>query len=240
MIVSIPTSDGAIPGHLEVPSPDLTTEPPWPGIVVIHDAVGMTDDTRAVTARFAAGGYLALAPDLFSRGNRIRCIRSAFAQLRRGTGQVFADVRSARDLLRARDDCTGAVGVAGFCMGGGFALLLAPGFDVAAPYYGDVPEPDRLDDACPIVASYGARDRRLRGSAERLDRLLTERHIPHDVKEYPDAGHAFANRFNLGPLTPLLRVNGIGYHHESAEDAWRRVLLFFREHLATTGEEGGT
>lgn len=240
MRVSIPTADGVIPGHLEVPTSALTTEPPWPGIVVIHDLLGMTDDARAIAARFAAGGYLALVPDLFSRDNRLRCIRSAMGQLRRGSGQVFVDVRAARDLLRARDDCTGAVGVAGFCMGGGFALLLAPDFDVAAPYYGEVPEPDRLDDACPIVASYGGRDRRLAGSAERLDRVLTERGITHDVKEYPDAGHAFANRFNLGPLTPLLRVNGIGYHHESAEDAWRRVLLFFREHLAPSGRDGAT
>ncbi|MBO0827046.1 MAG: dienelactone hydrolase family protein [Streptosporangiales bacterium] len=192
MIVSIPAAGGTVPGHLEVPSPELTTRPPWPGVVVVHDAVGMTDDTRALTARFATAGYLALAPDLFSRGNRMRCVRSAFAQLRRGTGQV---------------------GVAGFCMGGGFALLLAPDFDVAAPYYGEVPEPDRLDDACPIVASYGGRDRRLRGSAEPLDRLLTECRIPHDVEEYPDAGHRFANRLDLGPLTPLLRVTGIGYHH---------------------------
>jgi carboxymethylenebutenolidase len=54
----------------------------------------------------------------------------------------------------------------------------------------------------------------------------------HDVKEYPDAGHSFMNRLNAGPvLTPLLRVTGVGYHHPSAEDAWRRILAFFAEHL---------
>lgn len=232
MHVSISTVDGIIPGHLEVPTAALTGDPPWPGVVIVHDLFGMTDDVRTIAGRFAAAGYLAIVPDLYSRGSRMHCIRAVMGQLRRGTGQAFVDVRAARDLLRARDDCTGAVGVAGFCMGGGFALLLAPDFDVAAPYYGDVPQPDRLDAACPVVASYGGRDKRLAGSAERLERALTERDVAHDVKEYPDAGHGFANRFNLGPLTPLLRVNGVGYHHESAEDAWRRVLLFFREHLA--------
>jgi len=72
------------------------------------------------------------------------------------------------------------------------------------------------------------------GAADKLERLLTERNIPHDVKEYPDAGHGFANRLPVGPFGPIVRVAGFGYHHESSEDAWRRVLAFFGEHLRTT------
>ncbi len=52
------------------------------------------------------------------------------------------------------------------------------------------------------------------------------------MEEYPDAGHSFANRIPFGPLNPVMRIAGIGYHHESNEDAWRRVLAFFGTHLA--------
>lgn len=235
MEIRIPASDRAIPGHLAVPEPRLAGAGPWPGVVVAHDAFGVTDDTRAVAARFATAGYLALAPDLYSRGRRLQCAISVFRQLLHGSGQAFGDVEAARDLLRSRSDCTGAVGIVGFCQGGGFALLLAPGFDASAPYYGGLPKDlSPLDGACPIVASYGGRDRALAGTAERLEVALRERDVPHDVKEYPDAGHGFANRVKLGPLAPLAKVTGFGYHHESAEDAWRRVLLFFREHLDRT------
>ena len=140
---------------------------------------------------------------------------------------------AARTLLAERPDCTGKVGVAGFCMGGGFALVTAArGFNVAAPYYGHLPQDDAaLDGACPIVASYGGKDRGLPGAAAKLDGLLTTRNIPHDVKEYPDAVHGFANRLSVGPFGPILKVLGLGYDHESSEDAWRRVFTFFSEHL---------
>jgi carboxymethylenebutenolidase len=89
---------------------------------------------------------------------------------------------------------------------------------------------ERLAGACPIVGSYGAPDRGLRGRADRLEQAHTGANVPHDVKEY--AGHGFLNRFNSGPLlTPLLRVGGLGYQHSSAEAAWRRILSFFAEHL---------
>ncbi len=68
--------------------------------------------------------------------------------------------------------------------------------------------------------------------AQRLEQALTELDVPHDVKEYPDAGHSFLNRINVGPaLNALLHLTGFDYHHPSAEDAWRRILIFFDEHL---------
>jgi carboxymethylenebutenolidase len=82
-----------------------------------------------------------------------------------------------------------------------------------------------------MVASYGGRDRGIRGGAEKLEAALERAGVAHDVKEYPDAGHSFMNRPGLGPAAPLLRVGGIGYHGPSAEDAWGRILRFFDEHL---------
>jgi carboxymethylenebutenolidase len=83
-----------------------------------------------------------------------------------------------------------------------------------------------------VVGSYGARDRMLKGAAAKLEAALTERGIPHDVKEYPDAGHSFLEQFPVGPLAPVLRVAGMGYEAASADDAWRRIRAFFDEHLA--------
>ncbi len=207
---------------------------PAPGVLVLHEALGLTDDIRAYCQRFADEGYLALAPDLFSHGRKFRCLVETFRALNRREGQAFRDIEAARQSLAEHPRCSGRVGVIGFCMGGGFALLMAPRglFEVAAANYGRVPEDAErlLQGACPIVGSYGGRDRPLRHHADRLERALSSLDVPHDIKEYPDAGHSFMNRHG-GVLRLIGRVAGMGYHAPSAEDAWRRVLAMFREHL---------
>lgn len=227
----IPAPDGDIKAHLAVPA---ETEAPWPGVVLVHDALGAGADIERIAGIFAGAGYLTLAPDLYSRGGRIRCIKTVFTELLAGKGRAFDDLDSTRKALVAREDCTGKVGVAGFCMGGGFALLAAArGFDASAPYYGVLPRDlSVLDGACPVVASFGGRDPVLRGAAAKLERALTERGIPHDVKEYPGVGHSFANQFPFGPLNRLIKVAGFGFDHEADADAYRRVFGFFSEHLA--------
>ena len=229
--LSYPAASGELRAYLAVPRGNG----PWPGVVVIQDAFGLTDDIREQADRLAAGGYLAFAPDLYS-GRGVRCVIATLKQSRSGYGPAYEDIEAARQWLVARDDCTGRVGIIGFCMGGGFALLSAPRYDFAAASvnYGEVPKDavERLRGTCPIVGSYGRRDRSLRGRPERLRAALTELNVPHDVKEYPDAGHSFMNRFNTGPLlVPLVRVAGFDYHHPSAEDAWRRIFAFFDDHL---------
>ena len=121
-------------------------------------------------------------------------------------------------------------------MGGGFALLCSPRYDfqAASVNYGEVPKDaaERLAGACPIVASYGKRDRALPGRAQRLEQALTELDVLHDVKEYENSGHSFMNRINVGPLfAPVVKFAGLNYVHADADDAWRRVLQFFEEHL---------
>jgi carboxymethylenebutenolidase len=231
--MDIPVADGTIRGYLAEPQKEISGEPPWPGVVVVHDAFGLNEDARNITDRFATGGYLALAPALYSHGPRLQCVKTVFKDLTANHGRTFDDVSAARALLAERADCTGKVGVVGFCMGGGFALVAATqGFDASAPYYGQLPKDlSILDGACPIVASFGKRDPSLKGAAAKLEKELTDREIPHNVKEYPEAGHSFANQFHLGPLNVLARFAGFGYHRDSSEDAWRRVLAFFAQHL---------
>ncbi|MGH3630429.1 MAG: dienelactone hydrolase family protein [Sciscionella sp.] len=233
MDIQVPTGSSSITAYSARPRRAAAGGPPWPGVVVIHDISGPNHDLRSITDRVAAAGYLCLAPDLYCRGGRAHCLTSVFRALLAGRGQAHEDIDAARHYLAAQPECTGKVGVIGFCMGGGFALVAAAGgFDASAPFYGMLPR-DRsvLQAACPVVASFGRRDPSLIGAGDKLRRTLRDNQIPHDVKTYPKAGHSFANRLPLGPLQGLARIAGFGYHEESAEDAWRRVFGFFETHL---------
>jgi carboxymethylenebutenolidase len=230
----------AVPGSTDIPAyfapATAAAGSPRPAVVVVHEAFGLNEDIRRIADRFAAAGYHAIAPDLFSHGGTMRCMVALTRALRAGDGLAFEEIQAARAWISSRPDCTGEVGVAGFCIGGAFALLLATrGFGASAVQYGQLPK--RLDaalaGACPVVASYGGRDRFLRGSAGRLDAALDRAGIEHDVKEYPEAGHSFMGQtavpWYLAPMTGLL--THAGYVDTAAEDAWDRILLMFGESL---------
>jgi carboxymethylenebutenolidase len=106
-------------------------------------------------------------------------------------------------------------------------------FDAAAPNYGQLPKDlEALRRSCPVVASYGAKDVMLQRAATKLETLLAEGAVARDVKEYPDVGHSFLNDFPTPSVFQFVeRIAGLAYSEPEAEDAWRRILAFFGEHL---------
>lgn len=242
----MPTPTGPAPTEIEVPStgtPGLRGwlarpegDGPFPGVVVVHEIFGVDDIMRRQVARLAAAGFVALMPDLFSAGGARRCLVSTFRALRSGHGRAYADIDAARALLAGREDCTGRVGVIGFCMGGGFALMSATrGFDVAAANYGVVPKDPvhTLAGACPVIGSYGGEDRLIGTRApHQLEDALTDARVPHRVDVYPEAGHSFLNDEPFGGrFAPVHRVMHIGPEPTSSAAAWARIDAFLHEHL---------
>ena len=192
----------------------------------------MNDEMIRVADEIAAEGYAVLLPDLFERGSWFSCVRQAMKDLKAGSGQGVQDLMDARNWLANRDYVdSGKIAVMGLCMGGGFALLLGKTglFQVSAPFYGQVPE--RLEGLCPVVASYGGRDKMLVKDARRLEQALPSLGIPYDMNIYPQAGHSFMNQPANWFVRLLGGAMGAGYQPEAAADAKRRLLEFLRAHL---------
>ena len=217
--INIETPNGSIDAVLEIPS----GEGPWPGVVVIHDAFGLREPHREIARRIADNGYLAVAPNLFARGGMMRCMRAVMNDLMAYEGQAFDDVAAARELLSRRSDCTGAIGIAGFCMGGGFALIASTkGFDASAPFY---PPPLQRKYAHNRGRRLSHR-RQLRqarspqpGQRETPRRSVDRgRRFRTTWKTYPHTGHSFADR---APLQAVSRIIGFGENKDAAADAWQ-------------------
>ena len=197
----------------------------------------MSTDLRNQAGWLASEGYLAVAPNLYYWGRRLRCLIATVRYGERPRSELYA----ARGWLAEHERCTGRVGVIGFCMGGDFALLMAarPGCSAASVNYGGATKAveHALPDVCPIVGSYGARDRwpGMRKVPARLERMLAEAGVEHDIKVYPEAGHGFLNDHDPAELP--LWVKGIAklaraeYDAPSARDARSRIVEFFEAQL---------
>ena len=233
LVIDIP-GIGALPAYFS-PAAMRDAEGRAPGVVVVHEAFGLTDDIRGIADEFAARGYDAIAPDLLSYGGKTRCMVAVFRALQAEKGRPFTEISAARGWLTARADANGKVGIAGFCLGGAFAILMAArGFDASAAHYGRLPKnlEAALQGACPMVGSYGGLDGTLKGAAARLDAALAVAGVEHDVKEYPDAGHSFMNHSSApGWMKPFTGSMHAGYVDTAAADTWDRIDAMFTSAL---------
>jgi carboxymethylenebutenolidase len=199
---------------------------PFPGIVVIHEAFGLNENIKDIARRFADEGYFAFAVDLFAGRNRAVCMARFIGGMLRGTPERFGigDLKASLSVLAEQPSVDRErVGAIGFCLGGGFAIAWACTDDrlrAIAPFYGVNPRPlSAVSRSCPVVGSYPEKDFSAR-SGRKLDAELERHGVPRDVKVYEGARHSFFND------------RGRSYDPGASEDAWRRTLAFFEEHVA--------
>jgi carboxymethylenebutenolidase len=222
--VTFPSNGGQAHGYLALPSSGT-----GPGLIVIQEWWGLTSHIQDLTDRFAAAGFVALAPDLY--GGRTTHDAEEAGQLMQ---QLPAD-RAAQDLagaveyLLGRDEVTGAaLGAVGFCMGGGFVLALAEqqGERIAAavPFYGVMAEvpADLSHLTAAVQGHYGEKDDfvPVAGVKALAAQLTSQSGQQPEIHFYP-AGHAFLNDENL-----------LGTYDEAqARVAWDRAVAFLHAHL---------
>lgn len=204
---------------------------PAPGVVILHEAWGLTEDVKSLARLAAESGLVAAAPDLLAGYSRVRAVRDAA----RGHGPSFHRIAKVVEWLGtnggADADRTAAIGLS---MGATMALRLGTRghFKVVAAYYGFTPPDEELATSCPVVASYGDNDWLVRDQGVRLKKGLDFHGIPNDVKSYPDAGHSFLADSPSGHVAGMMtQFLGIGPSPEAAGDAWARTSGFLAGHL---------
>ena len=141
--VTIPTARGDLPGYLATP----TGDGPWPGVVVIFDIGGMSQDLRNQADWLAGAGYLALVPDLYRGKSWAACIWSVMRDARARRGKTLDDLDTVRTWLAHSDGCNGKTGVIGFCMGGDSRSFSLPGMGAQRRASTTVGRP-RMPSAC--------------------------------------------------------------------------------------------
>ncbi|MGO4689997.1 dienelactone hydrolase family protein [Glaciibacter sp. 2TAF33] len=222
---------------------------PRGALIVIHEIWGLVDHITDVADRFAAEGYLVLAPDLFSSvgvdahiGEELQRVmfstdpeersaaqprlREKMAPLQAPEYSVFAvdALKKCVDYLVGQPHVNGRLGVIGFCFGGSYAFALAaadPRVRAAVPFYGSPPERDELGAiSAAVLAVYGAKDERLMASLPDLTAAMADAGVDFTTKVYDGAGHAFFN--DASPFT---------YNAPAAADAWTRALEFLERSL---------
>jgi carboxymethylenebutenolidase len=216
---------------------------PTGGVVVIHHMPGFDQETKEITRRFAAHGYLAICPNLYSREAPGASPDDAAAAARALGGvpdeRLVGDVGAAAAYLRSFGSSNGKVATIGYCSGGRQSFLAACSLDLQAAVdcYGAFvtrPTPDGLplnveaivhlapNLSCPLLGLFGAEDQY--PSPEEvveLEEALTAAGKQFEFHSYEGAGHAF------------FATNRPSYRPEAANEGWQRIGEFFERHLAT-------
>jgi carboxymethylenebutenolidase len=201
---------------------------PWPGVLVIHENRGLLEQIKDVARRYAKEGFVALAIDLVSRNGGTGADGAANTGFlgRANPDDLVADLLAAVGYLKAQPSTQGkAIGVTGFCFGGGYTFeVAAASKDVkaAVPYYGTA---TRVLDAlthttAAVLAIYGEADTRVTAQAPQVEEKVKASGRPVQIKIYPGAQHAFFND------------TGGSYKPDAAADAWVLTVDWFRRYLA--------
>jgi len=217
-----PQGNGEIKGYLARPAGAGKV----PAILVVHGASGLNPHIEDVARRLAVEGYMAFGADGNTTvgGNPGGTVESGEAQLRKvDAAKLIEDFIAATRWLKARNDCTGQVGVLGFCYGGNVTNTLAvrmPELAVAVPYYGQAPAgADVPKIKAAVLAHYAELDTRLTSQWPAYEAALKQAGVRHEGYIYPKVNHAFYND------------SGARYDDAAAKLSWQRTIAFLNKYL---------
>jgi carboxymethylenebutenolidase len=204
---------------------------PHPAVIVVQEWWGLDQHIKDVARRFAAEGYFAVAPNLYSRQDyQVTNDANVAGELMGGLAPAdgIDDLRSTIDWIKAQKSAlASSIGVTGFCMGGSYATLLpcvSKDIKAAAPFYGEIPPDETLRGLnCPMFYAYGENDGWIqRADVDRLAAALKQFGKTGEVKVYAGCSHGFFN-----DTRPDV------YSAPDARDAWSRTLKLFAANLQT-------
>ncbi len=217
-----PKGGGSIKGLLSRP---VEAKEKLPGIIVVHENRGLNPYIEDVGRRAALAGFISLAPDALTPlgGYPGNDDDGRTLQRQRDRNEMLEDFIAAFKHLKTHPECSGKVGVVGFCFGGWISNMMAvelPDLAAAVPFYGGQPKEDIGKINAPLMLQFGALDKRVNEGWPAYEAELKKHGKEYQAFIYENANHGFHN-----DTTPR-------YDREAAELAWKRTIDFFKEKLA--------
>jgi carboxymethylenebutenolidase len=217
-----PQGSGAMRGYLVRP---VKAKGKLPGVLVVHENRGLNPHIEDIARRLALEDFVAFAPDaLFPLGGYPGDedkAREAFAKL--DQAKTREDFVAAAGWLKGRAECTGKIGVVGFCYGGSIANMLAtrlPDLGGAVPFYGGQPKAEDVASIkAPLLIHYAEKDERISAGWPTYETALKANKVTYEAYVYPGTQHGFNN-----DTTPR-------YDKAAATLAWQRTVEFFKKNL---------
>lgn len=211
---------GDLFGYLARPAADGA----YPALIVIHENRGLLPHFEDVARRYAAEGFVALAIDLASRLGGSETAGESLGQL--DPDDAVADLQAGLDYLKQQEFVNAdALGVTGFCFGGGYTFDLAaasPDIKAAVPYYGTARRAISMglsETQAAVLVMYGETDSRITSEQADVEAALSQAGVTFEIIVHEGAGHAFFND------------TGSRYNQAAANAAWEATLAWFREYL---------
>ena len=216
-----PNGGGTIKGLLSKPK---DTKEKLGGIVVVHENRGLNPYVEDTARRAALAGFITLAPDALSPlgGYPGNDDEGREMQRKRDRDEMLEDFIAAFNYLKNHENCSGKIGVVGFCFGGWISNMMAvkvPDLAAAVPFYGGQPTEDIDQINSPLMLQFAGLDERVNAGWPAYEEALKENDKEYVAYTYPDVNHGFHNT-----STPR-------YDKEAAELAWGRTIDFFKKHL---------
>jgi len=197
-----------------------------PAVIVIHENRGLNPHIEDVTRRFAADGFVALAPDLLSPLGGTPAdpdkARDLIGQL--DAGKTVNNLVSAQSYLLSYRYSSGKVGAVGFCWGGGMVnqfAIKAPDLKAGVVYYGRSPDPAQVGSIkAPLLLHYAGLDQGVNAGVPAYEEALKKAGVPHQIHMYDGVNHAFNND-----------TSAERYNEQAAKLAWGRTVEFLKQYL---------